>query len=48
MPQIWIDEDAKRILDREKEELKKIGRPGASLGDAIRSLKTGGCLSVDH
>ena len=48
MPQIWVDDDAKRILDREKEELKKAGRPGASLGDAIRSLKAGGHLSGDH
>ena len=46
--QIWIDEDAKRILDKEKEELKKIGRSGASLGDAIRSLRDGGHLSADH
>lgn len=48
MPQIWIDEDAKRVLDKEKEELKKIGRSGASLGDAIRSLRDGGCYRADH
>jgi hypothetical protein len=48
MPQIWVDEDAKRILDKEKEELKKIGRSGASLGDAIRSLRDGGHRNVDH
>ncbi|MCK9571009.1 hypothetical protein M0R72_18825 [Candidatus Pacearchaeota archaeon] len=48
MPQIWIDEDAKRVLDKEKEELKKMGRSGASLGDAIRSLRDGGHRIGDH
>jgi hypothetical protein len=42
MPQTWLDEDAKRILDREKEALKKMGRSGATLGDAVRSLRDGG------
>ena len=39
MPQIHVDEDAKRILDEEKEKLKTAGRPGASLSDAIRELR---------
>jgi hypothetical protein len=47
MPQIWVDEDAKRILDKEKAELKKTGRSGASLGDAIRSLRDGRYV-IDH
>lgn len=38
MPQVWLDEDAKRVIDAEKERLKENGRPGASLSDAIRSL----------
>ena len=38
MPQVLLDEDAKRLLDIEKQRLKENGRPGASLSDAVRSL----------
>lgn len=38
MPQVLLDEDAKRLLDIEKQRLRENGRPGASLSDAVRSL----------
>ena len=38
MPQVLLDDDAKRLLDIEKQRLRENGRPGASLSDAVRSL----------
>jgi len=46
MPQVNIDDDAYRILIRERDGLKERGIR-ASLSDAVRSLK-GGEYIVDH
>jgi hypothetical protein len=46
--QINVDENAKAILDREKEAMRKRGISGASLSDAVRSLANGGQYVVDH
>lgn len=46
--QINIDENAKDILEKEKEAMRKRGITGASLSDAIRSLTAGGQYVVDH
>ena len=43
MPQVLLDEDAKRLLDIEKQRLRENGRPGASLSDAVRALEAGDC-----
>lgn len=46
--QINVDENAKAILEKEKNELRKRGISGASLSDAVRSLARGGQYIVDH
>ncbi|MCK9569489.1 hypothetical protein M0R72_11165 [Candidatus Pacearchaeota archaeon] len=46
--QINVDENAKAILEKEKEAMRKRGITGASLSDAVRSLANGGQYVVDH
>jgi hypothetical protein len=43
-----LDEDAYRILEKEKKAMRKRGITGASLSDAVRSLANGGQYVVDH
>lgn len=47
MPQVNIDDDAYRIIAKERDEMKKRGIR-ASLSDAIRSLAASGQYIVDH
>jgi hypothetical protein len=47
MPQVNIDDDAYRIIAKERDEMKKRGIR-ASLSDAIRSLAVSGQYIVDH
>jgi hypothetical protein len=47
MPQVNIDDDAYRIIVKERDDMKTRGIR-ASLSDAIRSLANGGQYVADH
>jgi hypothetical protein len=39
MPQTYLDEESLQILRSIRDEMKKAGMRGATLGDAVRRLK---------
>lgn len=41
MPQTYLDEESLQILRSIRDEMKKAGMKGATLGDAVRRLKQG-------
>jgi hypothetical protein len=41
MPQTYLDEESLQILKSIRDEMKKAGMKGATLGDAVRRLKQG-------
>jgi hypothetical protein len=39
MPQTYLDDESFQILKNIRDEMKKAGTKGATLGDAVRKLK---------